>query len=349
MATPVQDVIRQIQNDIVSSYTKYRTSSQPNSNEKKTFQGFLEQSSGEYFLPWAEQYKDSLKEQEQPTIEGFLTFCSREFFLSRGFLDSEGNSGRIGAYRGAVAVASEQGETIKPDFQGFLKFLCSGSVVSAKTFLTFRDVANAHRRQLKSPILRQGGEIYDETLSSIAETLKQEIQVPLNLLQKDTPESGVLNRMLKKAFNSACRQADLLKGDLSEDVEITADHIKLPNNPTGSGLDVVLLDLDDRITDAWRFAAIMVLEALDDSFRELNNTSEGELITSEGELIVTEVQAKCITGFLTVDLLTGPIGKRERDALREEIATATNFSYFLKASPEELTAAGEYLRSGPTH
>jgi hypothetical protein len=82
----------------------------------------------------------------------------------------------------------------------------------------------------------------------------------------------------------------------------------------------MLLKLDDEITDAWRYAAILVLRALDghDSLKSIKGTPKGELI-------VAAVQAKCITGFLTVDLLTRPIGQQARDALRQETNAAKSF------------------------
>jgi hypothetical protein len=318
MTNSVQDVITQIQHGIVSSYEKYTNSG--NSGDKD-FEGFLEQNSGQYFLPWAEQYKDSLKEQEQeqPTIEGFLTFCSREFFLSQRFLESEGNSGRIGAYRGAVAVASEQAKTIKPDFQGFLKFLCSGSVVSKDKFLTFGGVAEFHQRELKSPVLKRGQFYGKQQLDTWLDQIL-DLEDPINLLQKDTKESKAVNNALKLAFNFACAQSGLVSRDLPAEVEITADDIQVPNSPTISSIDSMLLKLDDEITDAWRYAAILVLRALDghDSLKSIKGTPKGELI-------VAAVQAKCITGFLTVDLLTRPIGQQARDALRQETNAAKSF------------------------
>ncbi|MFM7631385.1 MAG: hypothetical protein ACKO43_06225 [Alphaproteobacteria bacterium] len=75
MGASIQAVIEEIQHNIISSYGQYMQSS--NTGEK-TFEGFLGYASGKFFLPWAEPYKDSLKGQEQPTIDGFRDFCSRE-------------------------------------------------------------------------------------------------------------------------------------------------------------------------------------------------------------------------------------------------------------------------------
>ena len=105
-------------------------------------------------------------------------------------------------------------------------------------------------------------------------------------------------------------------------------------------MDAMLLELDDGLTDAWRYAAIMVLEVLDDN--EVLKPLKG---TELGQLIVQEVQARCITGFLTVDLLTRPIGQQARDALRQETNAAKSFLDSLDGrSYTEKFLAGELVR-----
>ena len=315
MSNSVQVVIGEIQHGIVSSYEQYTNLGNA---EEKTFEGFLAHASGKVFLPWAKQYKDSLKEQN-PTIEGFLAFCSREFFLSREFQEGEVTNGHIGAYNEAIATSAQNGTAISPSFSGFLRFLCSEGVVSKDKFLTFGDVAEFHQRELKSPVLRRG-QFYGKQQLDIWLNQILNLEDPINLLQKDTKESKAANNALKLAFNVACAQSGLVSRDLPAEVEITADHIQVPNSPTISSIDSMLLKLDDEITDAWRYAAILVLRALDghESLKQLKGTEQGQLI-------VQELQAKCITGFLTVDLLTRPIGQKARDALRQETNAAKSF------------------------
>ena len=165
---------------------------------------------------------------------------------------------------------------------------------------------------------------------------------PNNFLLKvrDTSESLALNQALIEAFNSACRQSGLLNCKLPENAEIRHDHIKLPAKSKGGDVDAMLLELDDGLTDAWRYAAIMVLEVLDDN--EVLKPLKG---TELGQLIVQEVQARCITGFLTVDLLTRPIGQQARDALRQETNAAKSFLDSLDGrSYTEKFLAGELVR-----
>ncbi|MFM7630911.1 MAG: hypothetical protein ACKO43_03765, partial [Alphaproteobacteria bacterium] len=280
----------------------------------------------------------------QPNLSNFAR-GSRDFFFSETFPAGEITNGHTAAYKQAIATSAQNGTEVSPSFSGFLKFLCSGSVVSQDKFLTFADVAQSHRKRLKSPLLVNGGDIYDDIRDSMTNVLREGIINPNNFLLKarDTSESLALNRALIRAFNSSCCQSGLLNCELGEDVEIRHDHIKLPANSKGGDLDAMLLELDDRITDAWRYAAIMVLEVLDDN--EVLKPLKG---TELGQLIVQEVQAKCITGFLTVDLLTRPIGQQARDALRQEISASAGFLSSLESpsSSEELAVVVERAPGG---